>query len=141
MKRAFLIAVVLVAGSIGACTSVLDLQPGQCFDDGAEGEQLSQVQLIDCNQPLLREVYSVFDYPAGGDAAYPGEQPLEDLAEERCSADFATYVGIPYEESRFFVLFLTPSPETWSQGDREIVCTLHGEENERLTGSKRNSRE
>jgi len=36
---------------------------------------------------------------------------------------------------------VTPSDETWTEGDREILCTLGLEDDSEVTGSKENTGE
>jgi hypothetical protein len=141
VKRLLLLLALVVPLTGAACTSVLDLQVGQCFDEGESGESIGNVNTIDCAQPHVREVFAVLDYPADSAAAFPGENVLSDWASDNCLAPFQEYVGVPYEQSKYFILYLTPSTETWASGDREVVCTLNAEGNAKITGSKKGANE
>jgi hypothetical protein len=46
------------------------------------------------------------------------------------------YVAIDYQSSIYWITSVTPSAQTWEDGDRQIVCALKlGEEGEEMTGS------
>jgi len=45
-------------------------------------------------------------------------------------------VAIDYQSSIYWITSVTPSAQTWEDGDRQIVCALKlGEEGEEMTGS------
>ena len=120
--------------------TAFELEPGDCLNDpGGLADSLGEVAVVPCDHPHQTEVFAVFDYDAGPDAAYPGEQRLTRTAERECRGErFVEYVGVAKDESSLLVLQATPAEDTWAQGDREIVCLLHlGDE--RLTESMRGS--
>jgi hypothetical protein len=124
---------------LGACTAATDLEVGACFDGAVEGETVRSVTPVECDKPHDKEVFAVFDYPSPP-ADYPGDDAIIAEAEERCIAAFGSYVGKDFEASTLEVLYLTPTQDTWRQGDKEITCTLLGpNEGEKLTGSMRGS--
>ena len=104
-------------------TSVFDLEVGDCFS--AESDQLDTVLVVDCAQPHEYEAFHVFDHDAGADAPYPGDDALFDFADTECQPPFEEFVGHDYQTSIWYITSLTPSEETWADGDREIVCTLN----------------
>lgn len=120
--------------------SAFELKAGDCLNDpGGLAESLGEVAVVPCDQPHQTEVFAVFDFEAGPDDAYPGEQRLTQDAQRQCRGErFTDYVGIPKDESELLVLQATPAEETWAQGDREIVCLLHLGDEE-LTQSMRGS--
>ncbi len=122
----------------GEETSVFDLEEGDCF--GAAGDRIETVNVVDCEQPHIYEVYSLFDYE-GDDEAYPGSEEIRAHADEQCESDFEDFVGIDYQSSRWYITSVTPSEETWADGDREIVCTLNLEDTSEVTGSAQDSGE
>lgn len=107
----------------GEETSVFDLEAGDCFS--AESDQLDTVLVVDCAQPHEYEAFHVFDHPAGGDEPYPTDDVLFDYADTECQPPFEEFVGHDYQTSIWYITSLTPSEETWADGDREIVCTLN----------------
>ena len=111
------------ATDAGEETSVFDLEVGDCFS--AESDQLDTVLVVDCAQPHEYEVFHVFDHPAGADEPYPGDDTLLDFADTECQPPFEDFVGHDYQTSIWYITSVTPSEETWADGDREIVCTLN----------------
>lgn len=134
IRRTTLAACLLLAAG---CTPVFDLGVGDCFNSD-DADELSTVQTLDCAEAHDFEVYFVFDYEAADDAAYPGTDTLNGSAETGCSGSFEGFVGRSYDSSELYVYYLTPSPESWDDGDREIVCSLYLPD-EKLTGSMRNA--
>ena len=124
----------------GEQTSVFDLETGDCFGAAAgevEGEEVETVTVVDCDSPHVFEVFGVFDHEADDDEPYPGDDGLLEYADGECQPLFEDYVGIDYQSSIYWITSVTPSQETWDDGDdREIVCALKlGEEAEETTGS------
>ncbi len=116
-----------------ACNgNVFDLQVGQCFDDPESFEEVSDVPIVDCEEPHDNEVYHLFDL-ADGD--YPGADTVESQAIDGCLATFDSFVGHDYATSELDVRYLYPTEETWNDGDREVVCALFDLSGNKLTGS------
>ena len=118
--------------------SALDLEAGLCFNDPRDEELVRSVSRVACEQPHDNEVFAVFDYTGQGDE-FPGQEALGGQADEECEARFEDYVGIPYADSGLRATYLTPSEQTWADGDREIVCYLYEGDAEPLTGSMKDS--
>lgn len=122
----------------GEETSVFDLAIGDCFS--ASGEQADSVLVVDCEQAHIYEVFALIDHEAGDGEAYPGDEEIGEYGDRVCRGPFPNYVGHDYETSDYWITTLTPSAETWPEGDREIVCTLRlGEQGEETTGSAEGS--
>jgi Septum formation len=111
------------AAPSGEETSVFDLEVGDCFS--VEADQFDTVLVVDCEQPHEYEAFFVFDHTAGPDEPYPGDDPLFEFADTECQPPFEEYVGHDYQTSIWYITSITPSEETWADGDREIVCTLN----------------
>jgi hypothetical protein len=121
------------AGGEGEQTSVFDLEVGDCFS--ASGQQVEFVGVVDCERSHVYEVFAVFDHEAGDADSYPGDQEIQDYADAACQPEFETFVGTDYESSRWYITSVTPSEQTWADGDREIVCTLNLEDRSEVTGT------
>jgi hypothetical protein len=122
------------AGGDGEETSVFDLEVGDCF--GSAAGALETVEVVDCSDTHIYEVFALLDHEAGDDEAYPGDEEIGEYGDEACREPFTGYVGHDYETSVYWITTVTPSAETWAEGDREVVCTLRlGEEGEETTGS------
>ena len=118
----------------GTLTSVFDLEVGDCFDT-EDVSSVDEVTVVGCEATHVYEVFEVADYDAGPDEAFPGDDALNDAAEDVCRPGFEDYVGVPYDDSEWFGTFINPSEQTWEEGDREILCVLHTEEETGITGS------
>ena len=127
------------AGQGAGEVSALDLEAGLCFNDPGDEEQVRSVSRVACDQPHDNEVFAVFDYTGQGEE-FPGQEALGGQADEECEARFEDYVGIPYADSALRATYLTPSEQTWADGDREIVCYLYERDEQQLTGSMKDSR-
>jgi hypothetical protein len=110
----------------GEDVSDFDLEVGDCFSVGENGE-VSEVSVVDCDDEHAYEVFALVDHEGAADDAYPGDEELEEFADNECTGDeFESYVGISYEESIYYATWLTPTERSWDElGDREVVCVLY----------------
>jgi hypothetical protein len=120
---------------VGEETSVFELDTGDCFS--ADADVVETVTVVDCEDTHTYEVFGVFDHEADDDEPYPGDDAILEYADTRCQPLFEDYVAADYQTSIYWITSVTPSAETWDDGDdREIVCALKlGEEGEATTGS------
>jgi hypothetical protein len=113
---------------------VFDLRVGDCLADSApRGVEVSSVQSVPCSEPHSEEIYAVVTLPEG---EFPGTEAMDAQANELCVAEFESFVGLPYEESVLYLTYLTPTRESWSEGDREVVCSVYDPDGE-VSGSLR----
>ena len=129
--RITVLAVVLAACSVG--TSVTEIEVGDCFDD-PEGELVSTLELVDCAEPHDNEMFAEVSIDG---AVFPGNQALREFGAEACLPEFEAYVGETYAESPLDYTFLSPSEDSWAEGDRIFVCFLYSADLSKLTGSAR----
>ncbi|MGH2444536.1 MAG: septum formation family protein [Candidatus Limnocylindria bacterium] len=108
----------------GEATSVFELEIGDCFDTEQE-DVVEEVDQVDCAAPHEYELYATIDHPGGNDDAYPGDAELATFAEQECIGAFEGFVGETYEDSELFIYYLQPSENTWTVGDREVLCALY----------------
>jgi hypothetical protein len=117
---------------------VFDLKVRDCLADSTpRAEEVSSVQSVPCSEPHSEEIYAAVTLPEGD---YPGTEAMDAQADELCAAEFESFVGLPYEESVLYLTYLTPTRESWSEGDREVVCSVYdpaGEVSGSLRGVKR----
>jgi len=127
----------------GEETSVFDLDVGDCFS--ADSDQLETVDVVDCEQTHEYETFALIDHEAGDDEPYPDEQELLEYADTICQPPFESFVEHDYQSSIWYITTLTPSEETWADGEREIVCTLNQQDDDQepisVTGSAEGSGE
>lgn len=125
----------------GEEVSVFDVEIGDCFDVDGE-EEVESVTVVDCEQPHTYEAFRVFDHEA---ADYPGDDAISDYADTECQSEFEAFVGHDYDTSIWYISWITPSAETWAAGDREILCTVHQQDENgepiEVTGSAEGSGE
>lgn len=107
----------------GEEVSVFDLEIGDCFR--ADSDQVESVTVVACDEPHVYEAFGIVDHEAGADEPYPGDEAIVEYADTECQAGFEAFVGLDYQSSVWYITSVTPSEETWSQGDREIICTLN----------------
>jgi len=53
------------------------------------------------------------------------EEAVLDTALNGCYSYFAGYVDTTYESSSLDIWVFTPTPESWENGDREVLCCVH----------------
>lgn len=98
------------------------IRVGDCLetmDWGAEG--FSTVPVIPCAEEHESEIYAAVDLPDGD---YPGDDSVATQADDYCYSEFEGFVGVAWEDSDFDYGYLSPSPESWEQGDREVLCMI-----------------
>ena len=125
-------------GSLTAAgnVSVDDLRAGDCFNAGDE-EEISDVDGVPCSEPHEYEVFAVTTYE--GDGTFPSEAEFDAIFTQVCEPPFQQYVGEPYETSAIYGTMITPSEESFSDGDREYICVLYDPDNAAITSSLRNA--
>lgn len=103
--------------------SVFHLQPGQCLNPPTSVQaQVSSLDVISCQAPHTQQVFALVRN--GGGATYPGPQALQAFANAKCLQHFATFVGVPYQQSSLFYTYLLPSVRSWAAGDRTVTCVV-----------------
>lgn len=136
------VGAVLSLSACGALQSltgnnVFDLEVGDCFveeemDSALGGEEISNVPLVDCEEPHDAEIYHTHEVE-GDD--FPGQEAIEADAEEAClGSAFSEFIGVDYMESEIYAYMMSPTEDTWTEmDDREIVCYVVVDEE--MTGS------
>ena len=116
---------------------VFSLQVGDCFDDvesALGGGEVESVPAIPCDQPHDNEVFAKPQLP---DGPYPGDDEILVEAQELCLDEFTAYTGQDYDTSPLDVFPITPTEQTWEDGDvRSVVCSLYNLDLSKLTGSQ-----
>jgi hypothetical protein len=120
----------------GGTLSVTDLRVGDCFDAGDE-TTISDVDAIPCNEAHPYQVFHVQDHPT---ASYPTDAEFSAIFESVCVGPFETFVGMSYVSSALYADMITPSEESFDDGDREYVCVLYDPANEALTSTMEGAR-
>jgi Septum formation len=120
------------AGNVG----VDDLRAGDCFNTGDDVE-ISDVDGVPCSEAHEYEVFAVATHE--GDGTFPSDAELDGIFSLVCEPPFEEYVGEPYATSAIWGTMISPSEESFSDGDREYICVLYDPDNAALTTSLRNA--
>ena len=121
------VAIALLAAACGQ-GNVFELEVGQCFDNLTD-ELVSDVPLKDCAEPHDNEVFAVYNVT---EAVLPSSETMT----LGCFDQFEEAIGEPFATSIYDLAAITPSSDSWDNGDREVVC--YGfvfEGPEKMTGS------
>lgn len=100
---------------------VFDLEVGDCLGEETGEGEIESLEAAPCSEPHSEEIFAALTVPDGD---YPGQEAL-DAEAEGCLEEFAEFVGMPYEESVLEINYMTPTEESWSMGDRELLCTVY----------------
>lgn len=118
---------------------VTEARVGDCIDlreEDLDADVIEEFVGVPCTAPHQMEVYALFDHEGG--AGFPGRSVLEEYATDGCAARFGDFTGAPYEtEPVLDFNYFIPVEEGWSQGDREIACTVIAYDGSNLVGSMR----
>ncbi len=90
-----------------------------------------------CSRSHEAEVADVVDVD---DTTYPGEKTMKSRADTLCDAAFTAYVGIPNSQSQYAQVFIYPTAQTWSEGDRSVVCLVSARAGTLEAGTTRGSK-
>jgi hypothetical protein len=108
-----------------------DLRVGDCFDlKDPDAEQIGDVTGRPCSEAHEYEVFYVGNL---ADGEYPPEAVMETFVVDNCGPAFDSYVGMAFAESELGFYWLSPSPESWRDGDRAIQCAAYDPRDARLT--------
>jgi Septum formation len=114
---------------------------GDCFDNRTAGTPPTTTEivlLLACALPHENQVYATLDYPPS--PAFPGTGVLEAYAKSHCVANFAAFVGKPYETSMYGLAYQLPTEASWGNGIRHVLgCLLVDPQGGRLTGTAQGS--
>jgi hypothetical protein len=113
-----------------AIAGVFNIKVGDCMGKVATDNVTLQL-LIPCTDEHYWEAFMARELP---DDDFPGDTEIEEQAYYLCTANFDSFVGIDYRESKYEVFYFYPIEQSWAKGDREILCFV-GLESGGVTGS------
>jgi hypothetical protein len=116
-----------------------ELRVGDCIN-GELGWTRADTDVVPCTAPHTYQIVGIVPYVSADDA-FPGGDALSQLGDLECDAAFEEFVGIPYEDSIWYMTVWRPTAESWEAGDRDVVCTLKDEDGEPIVGSKEGAAE
>lgn len=119
-----------------------NIKVGDCFNeptasdmtkDANQGDLIASVPMRKCTEPHDNEVFASFKL--ADSAILPTDQQVQEAVDKNCSAPFMQYVGKDINKSKYDVAFMSPSEQTWKQGDREVTCYVTAKPGQKLTKS------
>jgi predicted small secreted protein len=126
------------AASSPARVSIDKLRAGECIDPAPVGSaSVEDLPVVSCGLPHDEEVIAVRDLGAG---SWPGDTEINARSDKVCSTQFASYVGIPVDQSRYDLSWYAPDQGTWQGGNRTVVCTA-SDSRGKTTGTLRGARQ
>ncbi|MCC4908573.1 septum formation family protein [Microbacterium sp. cx-59] len=111
--------------------NVFTLSVGDCMSDTTDAEEVTDVNVVPCDQPHDYEVYYDFSIPDGE----WDQEAVYAAAEEGCYNEFPTFVGLSYEESLLDFSYYAPTQQSWDEGNDRIVSCFIGDPSTQTTGS------
>ena len=117
--------------------SPASLVVGDCFDVPTASQRIEDIRGLACDAPHGGEVFHVYDasIPA---AAYPKDADWEAMIYPVCDPVFEAYTGTPVAERLDIgYLFLVPTADRWTAGDRRVTCFITPPDGTKLTRSYR----
>ena len=118
-----------------AAADAFDIRAGDCLNEPASDE-FATVEAVPCSEPHQLEAFHLFTVEQ---ASFPKDEASWDgIIFPVCDPAYAGYIGRAYQDSELEYHYFTPTKDSWSQGDREVVCIVYGAE-DRTTGSFKGS--
>jgi len=117
--------------------SVFDVVEGDCLElpAGTASTEVLRVDKVDCGVAHDLEIYALVVHPGAAGDPFPGLDAIVGFADNECVARFEGFVGTSFEVSELDVFYLYPQEQSWSFGDREVVCGVSTVDGSPLTGS------
>ena len=118
-------ALVVVVGCGEDDESVFNAEVGECVESISDlTGSVSELPETECDEDHEGEVFFLVEHE-GDDDDFPGLSEVESEAREICEGEeFEDYTGVPFEETAIGVVVITPTEESWGEGDRESICVL-----------------
>jgi hypothetical protein len=104
----------------GGTVDVNDLRSGDCFN--TDEEEIKEVDGVPCDEPHAYQVFAVVTHDA---TAFPTDDEMGEVFRTKCVPPFEEFVGTDYDTSELYGQMITPSEDTWADGDREFICVLY----------------
>jgi len=114
-----------------------ELAVGDCFDDPAGAEIVTDVQHHPCTEAHTAEVVFLGKL-TGDNATYPSDQAVEDWVLSNCVPAWNAYTGKDLQTETVLTMgWYQPAEDGWSDGDRDMICYASRDDGGRLTSSVR----
>jgi serine/threonine protein kinase len=80
---------------------------------------------VPCSQAHTAEVFYANNSYWSKNAAFPGDQTVQQRASAECNKAFQSYVGIAYSKSIYTWTVTVPNQSSWPGGDRALHCMAY----------------
>lgn len=113
-----------VSGEVteSADADVFAIKVGDCLDlSSVTAEQVDSLPVVPCSDSHDSEVYA--ETTLTGDD-FPGEDSVTASMDEFCATEFASFIGITYDQSSLSFNYLFPTEESWGAGDKSGQCIV-----------------
>lgn len=106
--------------------SVFDIEVGDCLKEPeGTGQQVTDVEVIPCSDEHDYEVYYAYSVDDLGEE-WPGEEAITADGDAKCNEQFASFVGVPFDQSAsLWYTYYTPTQQSWSGGDTLVQCLVY----------------
>jgi hypothetical protein len=107
---------------------------GDCFDDSTSDTAgaITSLPGVPCSEEHDNEAFAVVGLTI---SSYPEGDAMAGLAYESCMERFESFVGNDYASSTLEIFPIYPTPESWEQDDREVICAIYDMDESKLVGS------
>ena len=112
-----------IAESSTFLAPINELEVGMCGDFVQEVSGIGFMNVTDCETPHLYQIAGSFDL-VGSDDEFPGDFILEQSTYIDCRPAFEQYTGQEYTGIGLGIEVLPPNADTWSEGDRTVICMV-----------------
>jgi len=116
--------------------SIRDVLDGACVSFTDDNAFVAELEVRACGATHDVEVAGRYTLT---DETYPGRSQLRLDTQLACLPIFEAYVGKDYFASSFELRAISPSPSSWSVGDRTVLCLVVSEDGQPLTTVARGS--
>jgi hypothetical protein len=96
------------------------LRRGDCIESFPPNAE-EGLPVVPCDRLHEEEVIAARDL---GPGPWPGASTTDARSNKFCTQEFASYVGIPRDQSRYDLEWWPPVKESWELGDRSMQCVV-----------------
>lgn len=118
--------------------TVDELAAEDCVVPADDDLFVDDVEIVACDEPHDMEVFATYEVDDSVED-YPGNSDIVRAAYDECQDYFEDYVGVEFWDSEYDITTITPSPSTWADGDREVVCLIVDIDGDPLTSPAKDS--
>ena len=117
-----------------ASDSVFSVKVGDCLNE-PQGTEISDVELVPCDQPHDYEVFAEHELPEGD---FPSD--VDTLAQDYCLPEFEKFIGQAYDTSSIELTWFSPTQTGWDQQDDRLIQCIVTDPAGQTTGSLEGSK-